>query len=1060
MSRFFIDRPIFAMVLSIVIVLCGLASLYFLPIESSPQITPPTVVIGAAYPGADAETVMQCVATPIEQELSGIPHLLYYQSQSANDGSLSITLSFEIGTNLDIAAVEVQNRLKRAEPRLPEQVVRQGTMVDKRMNTFLGIVVLQSDKPEHDALYLSNYATIYMLDTIKRVPGVGQAMVFGGKDYSMRISLNPDRLALKGLTVSDVAQAIREQNGLYAAGEIGSEPNPNALEFTYPVLAPGRLKTPQQFEDIILSAQPDGSMVKLKDVGQVQLGALGYGTAGRYKGQSTALMVIIMQPGANALNTMTGVKKAFENLKAGFPEGVRYEMPVDITKFIKVSIEEVAKTFGEATLLVLAIVLLFLGSWRATLVPLVAVPVSIIGTFTGLMVLGFSINTLTLFALVLAIGIVVDDAIIAVENVERLMHEEHLEPREATIKAMSQVTGPIIASVLVLAAVYLPVAFLGGSTGVMYRQFGITIAIAVAISGFVALSLSPALCRMLLQPNHNKIFVFRWFDGVFRGFSKMFVSSARWVIRGGVIAMLLFAGLIWATYSMFKTTPTAFVPQEDQGYFIIITNLPQGASLDRTTAVVKQIEDFVLRQPEAEGIVAMCGQNMLSGSISPSEATMFVNLKYWSEREGPEHAADAVSGRIMGRFMGLKEATVVAFVPPPIFGLGLRAGFEAQLESRGSSDVRQLAEVMNGFVGELNKDPMFMAVSGVLDMSKPKIRVTLNHTRAKLLGIPVGEVYNTLQAYLGSYYVNDFSIYGRVYRVQLQADPQFREKPEDIRKIHVRNSTGEMVELAGIVDVNMESGPNVVSRFNSFSSVQITGAPAPGMSTGQCIKRVQEIAARALPAGYALEWSAGSYQEIRAGNQSTYVIAFGLVMVFLVLAAQYEKWSLPLAVLMAVPFGAFGAFLSVMVRKSTGDVYFQIGLLTLIGLAAKNAILIVEFCSKLRESGMGIVEAALTAARIRLRPVMMTAISTILGALPLLLSTGAGASGRHSIGGSVVGGMMTATFLAVFFVPLFFVIIQWTSELGGRRKRVPAAPAPLPQAGPPGSDEQGKGPVL
>jgi hydrophobe/amphiphile efflux-1 (HAE1) family protein len=579
----------------------------------------------------------------------------------------------------------------------------------------------------------------------------------------------------------------------------------------------------------------------------------------------------------------------------------------------------------------------------------------------------------------------------------------------------------------------------------------------------VALTLSPALCRLILKPNHNKIFVFRWFDGAFQNFSKVFVGSARWVIRGGVIAILVFGGLVWATYALFKMTPTAFVPQEDQGFFITVVNLPQGASLDRTTEVVKQVEDFVLQQPEVDAMVALCGQDMLSGSVSPSGATMFVNLKHWSEREGAEHAADAVAGRIFGRFGAMKEATVLAFVPPPIFGLGLRAGFEAQLESRGSSDIRQLAETMNGFVGELNKDPMFMGVSGVLDMSKPKIRVNLNHTRAKILGIPVGEVYNTLQAYLGSYYVNDFSIYGRVYRVQLQADPQFREKPDDIRKIHVRNSAGDMVELAGIVDIDMESGPNVVSRFNSFSSVQITGAPAPGMSTGQCIKRVQEIAARALPPGYTIEWSAGSYQEIRAGNQSMYVIAFGLVMVFLVLAAQYEKWSLPFAVLMAVPFGAFGAFLSVLLRKSTGDVYFQIGLLTLIGLAAKNAILIVEFCSKLRDSGMGIVEAALTAARIRLRPVMMTAISTILGALPLLLSTGAGASGRHSIGGSVVGGMLTATFLAVFFVPLFFVIIQWTSELGVRRRHAlalaAAAPAPIPQSEAAGPDEQGKGPT-
>jgi len=1015
--------------------------MYFLPIESSPQITPPTVMINAMYPGADAETVMESVATPIEQELSGIQHLLYYQSQSANDGSLSVTLSFEIGTNLDIAAVEVQNRLKRAEPRLPQEVARQGTTVDKRMSNFLGIVALDSDNPEHDALYLSNYATIYMLDTIKRVPGVGQAMVFGNKDYSMRISVNPDKLVLKGITVSDVAQAIREQNGLYAAGEIGGKPNPNPLEFTFPVLAPGRLKTPQEFEDIILRADPDGSMVKLKDVGRVELGALGYNTAGRFNGKSTAIMVIILQPGANALNTMVGVQAALQGLKANFPKGVDYILPVDTTKFIRVSIEEVAKTFAQAILLVLAVVLIFLGSWRAAIIPLIAVPVAIIGTFTGLLALGFSINTLTLFALVLAIGIVVDDAIVVVENVERIMHEEHLAPREATIKAMEQVTGPIIAIVLVLSSVYLPVAFLGGSTGVMYRQFGITIAISVAISGLVALTLSPALCRLLLKPNHNKIFVFRWFDSAFKSFTNMFAYTARWVIRLGVISVAVFGVLLWATYSLFRIVPTAFVPQEDQGFFMVVTQLPQGASLDRTTAVVKQIEDFILQQPEVEGMVALCGQDMLSNSISPCGATMFVDLKHWSERPGPQQSADAVVRRIFGRFGSMKEATVLAFVPPPIFGLGLRAGFEAQLEGRGSNDIRKLAEVMSSFVGELNRDPLFTGVSGVLNIGQPKLRVNLNHTRAKLLGIPVGEVYDTLQAYLGSYYVNDFNIYGRVYRVQLQADPEFRQDPDDIRKIHVRNSAGDMVELAGIVDVNMESGPNVVSRFNSFPSVQITGAPASGVSTGQCIKRVQEIAAKALPLGYAIEWSSGSYQEVKAGSQSFFIILFGLVMVFLVLAAQYEKWSLPFAVLLAVPFGAFGAYVSVFLRKSAGDVYFQIGLLTLVGLAAKNAILIVEFCSKMREQNKGIVESAIIAARLRLRPIVMTSLAFILGVLPLVLSRGAGASGRHSIGASVMGGMLSATFLAVFFVPLFFVIIQWLSELGSGRRRKRALPS-------------------
>ncbi|MBX7258218.1 MAG: multidrug efflux RND transporter permease subunit [Candidatus Hydrogenedentes bacterium] len=1028
-SRFFIDRPVFASVISIVIVLCGLGSMYFLPIESSPQIAPPTVIISATYPGADAETVMQSVATPIEQELSGIEHLLYYQSQSSNDGSLSITLTFDINADLDIAAVEVQNRLKRAEPRLPQEVARQGTTVDKRLANFLGVVALRSDDPEHDALYLSNYATIYMLDTLKRVPGVGGVIVFGGKDYTMRISLNPDRLVLKNLTMNDVAQAIREQNGQYAAGQIGNKPNPNTLEFTFPVLTPGRLKTPEEFENIILRANPDGSMVQIKDVGTVELGALAYNTMGRFVGEQTAIMVVTLQPGANSLNTMKGVQASLKELEKAFPKGVSYELPVDITKFIRVSIEEVAKTFAEAILLVLIVVLVFLGSWRAALIPLLAVPVAIVGTFTGLMLVGFSINTLTLFALVLAIGIVVDDAIVVVENVERIMHEEHLPPREATIKAMDQVTGPIIAIVLVLSSVYLPVAFLSGSTGVMYRQFGVTIAVSVAISGLVALTLSPALCRLLLKPNHNKIFIFRWFDSMFNAFAGMFTTTARWAIRLGVISVALFGVLLWTTYKLFLMTPTAFVPQEDQGYFMIAAQLPQGASLDRTSAVVHEIEEFLKQQPEVEAFVALLGQDLLSNTMTTSGATMFVNLKHWSERPGPEHHADAIVGRIFGRFGSMKEATVLAFVPPPIFGLGLRAGFEAQLEGRGVSDIKELAKASSDFVAELNKDPMFMGVNAVLNIGQPKVRVNLDYTRAKLLGLPIADIYNTLQAYLGSYYVNDFNIYGRVYRVQIQADPEFREKPDDIRRIHVRNEAGEMVELASVLDVSMESGPNAVSRFNSFPSVQITGSPGQGFSTGQCIQRVKEVAAATLPPGYAIEWSGGSYLEEKAGSQSVYIIAFGLVMVFLVLAAQYEKWSLPFAVLLAVPFGAFGAVVTVYLRHTAADIYFQIGLLTLVGLAAKNAILIVEFCSKLREEGKGIVESALIAARLRLRPIVMTSLAFILGVLPLVTSQGAGAAGRHSIGSTVMGGMISATFLAVFFVPLFFVIIQGISEV-------------------------------
>ncbi len=1028
-SRFFIDRPVFASVLSIIIVLAGLASMFYLPVEQSPEITPPTVEISAHYPGANAEIVSESLAAPIEQELSGIENLLYYQSQSANDGGLSVTCTFEIGTDLDIAAVEVQNRLKRAEPRLPQEVIRQGVSVIKRSNNILGVIALNSENADYDDLYLSNYVTIYMLDTLRRVPGVGDASVFGAKDYSMRIWLNPDRLAAKSLTVTDVANAVREQNGLYAAGRIGSEPNSNDVVFTIPVITRGRLQEPEQFEDIILRAEPDGSMLKLKDVGRVELGSLGYDAFGRLNGKPTTFILINLQPGANALNTMIGLREALDGLKPSFPEGVDYDIPFDTTKYIEVSIKEVAKTFFEAVALVVLVVFIFLGSWRATIIPLLAVPVAIIGTFTGMMLFGFSINSLTLFGLVLAIGIVVDDAIVVVENVERIMHEEHLPVREATIKAMDQVTGPVIAIVLVLSAVYLPVAFLGGLTGVMYRQFAVTIAISVAISGLVALTLSPAMCRIMLRKSHNKIFFFRWFDTFFETATSAYVRSVRVVLKLGIVSVVVFGVLIWATWDLFERVPSAFIPAEDQGYFMVAASLPQGASLQRTSEVMAEVEQFLLQQPEVARVVTLGGIDFLAGrSSSTSGGAMFVNLKDWSEREAPENQVDAIIGRVFGRFMGMKEALVLAFNPPAIRGLGVRAGFEVQLESRGVSDVRKLAEVTDGYLNELRQDPMFVGVSGVLNVKQPQIYVDLDRTRAKAMGLPISDVFSSLQAYLGSLYVNDFNKYGRIYRVQLQAEGDFRQEPEDIRKIFVRNNNGDMVELSSVLDIQFQSGPNVVSRFNSFPSVQISGAPAAGFSTGEAMQRLQEIADRSLPAGYEIEWSGASYQEVKAGNQAPYVIAFGLVVVFLVLAAQYEKWSLPFAVLLAVPFGVFGAVLAVYFRGLERDIYFQIGLLTLIGLSAKNAILIVEFSSSLHEQGRTIKEAALEAARLRLRPIVMTSLAFILGVLPLAISHGAGAGARHSIGTGVMGGMLASTFLAVLFVPLFFVVIQRVSE--------------------------------
>lgn len=1035
-AKFFIDRPVFASVVSIVIVLCGLASILFLPVEQSPEIVPPTVEVTAQYPGADAETVAESVATPIEQELSGVEDLLYYQSRAANDGSLTITCTFAIGADLDIAAVEVQNRLKRAEPRLPQEVVRQGLSVFKRSNNILSVVALSSTEGKLDDLFLSNYASIYMLDALKRVPGVGDVNIFGAKDYSMRIWLNPDRLAAKELTVTDVANAIREQNALFAAGRIGAAPNDGEVAFTIPAITKGRLENPGEYEDIILRAEPDGSMLRLKDVARVELGSLSYDAYGRHNGRPTVPILLFLQPGANALSTMEGVVEKLEELSQQFPQGVEYAIPFDTTNFIEASIEEVIHTLLEAALLVVLVVFIFLGSWRATFIPLLAVPVCIIGTFLGMLALGFSINTLTLFGLVLAIGIVVDDAILVVENVERILHDEKLPPREATIKAMNQVFGPVVASVLVLVAVYLPVAFLGGLTGVMYRQFAITIAVSVAISGIVAITLSPALCRVLLRTTDQKWLPFRIFDKGLEKMTDAYVGTVRLSIKLGVIMVILFAGLIAATGWFFQTVPTSFVPQEDQGYFMVAIQLPQGAALNRTQDVVKEVEDFILEQPEVQDIMALVGMDFLAGRVPSTNAgIMFVNLKPWSERTDPSNHPSEIAGRVFGRFMNNKEALVLAFNPPAIQGLGTRAGFEFQVESQGVSDVRKLAEVSNELLMRLGEEPTLTAVSSVLHIGQPQLYVDLDRTRAKAMGLPVTEIFNSLQAYLGALYVNDFNKYGRVYRVQLQAESEFRDEPDDIRRIYARNEAGDMVELSGVLDVDFRSGPNLVSRFNSYPSVQITGAPVEGVSSGEALQLVQRIAAETLPAGYTISWSGASYQEVEAGNQAPYVMMFGLIMVFLVLAAQYEKWSMPFAVMLAVPFGLFGAIVSVYFLGMSQDIYFQIGLLTLIGLAAKNAILIVEFGAAQRAEGKSIVEAALTAARLRLRPILMTSLAFTLGVLPLAISQGAGAAGRRSIGTGVMGGMFSATFLAIVFVPLFFVIIQTVSEFRFRKPK-------------------------
>ncbi len=1035
-SRFFIERPVFSIVLSLLIVIAGAVSIAVLPIARYPEITPPQVQITAMYPGADAQTVAESVAAPIEQQLSGINNLIYFSSQNSNDGMCSITATFEIGTDQDMAAVEVQNRLAIAEPKLPQEVVRNGLTVLKASSSILGLVALESSDDSIDDLYLSNYATINLLDQVKRVPGVGDATVFGNRDYSMRIWIDPDRLALKGMTVSDVAVALRDQNAVFPAGMVGQRPTNQPVEMTLPVLTRGRLSEVSDYENVILRATPEGAIVRLKDVATVELGAQNYNLYSRMNGKPTTFIMINLQSGANALTTMNAVRAAMVEAERDFPAGVTWTIPFDTTTFVSESVEKVVHTLLEAVVLVIAVVFVFLQSWRATLIPLLAVPVAVIGTFAGMLMLGFSINTLTLFGLVLAIGIVVDDAIVVVENVERIMHEEHLPPREATIKAMEQVTGALIAIVLVLSAVFVPVAFLGGFTGQMYKQFAVTIALSVAISGLVAVTLSPALAAILLKPTHGqKNILFRAFDRLFGWVTEGYAAIVKLAIHHALVTLVIFGALCFAAYRLSQVVPAGFLPGEDQGYVMAVAMLPDGASMDRTERVIERAENFFLDHPAVSHVVSLVGFDMLAGGAASTNAgVLFVSLKPFAERKDPALSADQVVLDAMALMGAETEGLLLTLNPPPIQGLGQRAGFTIELQQRGGGTIVDLADAAKNFVEAMNGHPQLTGVNATLRVSLPQVFVDVNREKARMMGVQLWDIFEPMQAYFGALYVNDFNRFGRIWRVQLQAIPEVRSSPEDLERIYVRNTSGLMVPLSAIVDMKFQAGPNIVSRYNGFNAVEITGAPEMGISSGEAMATIRQLAAEHLPAGYGIEWSGASYQEVKAGNQAPMVLAFGLLVVFLVLAAQYERWSLPIAVLLAVPLGVLGALIAVYLRGFSQDIYFQIGLLTLVGLSAKNAILIVEFCVALRAQGVGIVDAAVQAAKLRFRPIVMTSLAFILGVLPLALATGAGAAGRQSLGTGVVGGMISATFLAVFFIPLFYVIIQWTSEKlsGGR----------------------------
>jgi hydrophobe/amphiphile efflux-1 (HAE1) family protein len=1021
LSRFFIDRPVFAAVLSIFIVLAGLAAIRVLPIAQYPEIAPPVVTVIATYPGASAEVLEQTVAAPLENQINGVERMLYMSSSSAANGVVQIQVTFEIGTDVDQAAVAVNNRVKQAEPRLPLEVRRLGVTVEKGSSSFLQVLAFYSPDGRFDDLHTSNYVTLNVLDVLKRIPGTTNVQIFGAKDYAMRIWVRPDRLAQLKLTNIDLIRALNEQNAQFAAGKIGASPTSGPQELVYTVTTKGRLSEAHEFEDIIIRANPDGSTLKLKDVARVELASKDYEFMGRINGKPATLIGVFLLPGANALEVAENVTTAMEQLSARFPAGLAYSIPYDTTRFVKVSIREVLITLGEAMILVFLVVYLFLQNWRATLIPMAAVPVSLIGTFAGLHLLGFSINTLTLFGMVLSIGIVVDDAIVVLENVERIMREEKLSVREAAIKAMHEVTSPIIAIVLALCAVFVPIAFLGGLTGELYQQFAVSISIAVVLSGVVALTLTPTLCVVFLS--HGSGEPNRFFRAFNRGFTRVtdrYANGVAWMIRRGTIGLLLFAGMVAITAWLWRVTPGSLVPDEDQGYYISAVILPDGATLERTDKVVSEVLQIIKSNPANEDVVAFTGFDFIGGGFRNNAATIFVTQKHWDERTT---TTQQLVGELFMKTTHIKDALVLAFNPPPIFGLGTAGGFEFYIQNRGEGGPARLAEVMGQFLAKANADPMLGGVQTLWRATVPQLYIDLDRTAAKARGVPLDDLYTTLAATLSSYYVNDFNRFGRTWQVLMSAEPAYRMRPDAINDVYLRSDRGEMVPLSALASIRFTAGPDALDRFNNLPAVKLLGQGAPGVSSGQAIAAVERIADEVLPPEFSYDWSGSSFQEKRSSGTSTLALGLGAFMVFLILAAQYERWSLPLSVLLAMPFGTFGALAAVWLRDLTNDVYFQIGLVTLLGLAAKNAILIVEYAVLKREEGMSASAAAIEAARLRFRPILMTSLAFILGVLPLAISTGAGAGARHSVGTGVMGGMMAATFLAIFFVPLFFRIL-------------------------------------
>lgn len=1023
-AGFFIDRPVFSAVISILIVLLGIIGMFLLPVEQYPQITPPSIRINAIYPGANATILSQAVATSIEQQLNGTPGMIYMESSSSNSGNLSINVTFDVNTNIDLAAVEIQNRIKLAEPRLPAEVIQYGITVEKQTTNQLLTIALMSDDPKYDEIYLSNYATINVLDVIRRIPGVGRVTNVGSRYYGMQIWVYPDKMASYSLTVEDLQNALKDQNRESAAGEIGTPPLEN-IDITIPITARGRLSTVSDFEDIIVKANADGSFIRIRDVARVSLEAASYNTESGINGKNAAILGIYLLPGANAIEVAEEVKTAINEIKKDFPDGMSYLIPFDMTEYISSSIKEVYKTLLEALFLVILVVYLSLQSWRAAIIPIVAVPVSLIGTFGFMLAMGFSINTLTLLGLVLAIGIVVDDAIVVVENVERIMETQKIGPHQATHIAMKELAGALITTSLVLAAVFVPVSFLDGITGSLFRQFSVTIAVSVIISAIVALTLSPAMCAKILRPTtKKKNIVFQkiniWIDKGNKQYSNILHNTIKYpkrILAGfGFILILIFV--------LNKYIPTGFIPQEDQGFFTVELEMPEGTTIERMRKVTERAIAFVQKHDAVEYVQNVTGSSPRIGT-NQGRATLTIILKSWEERNV---SIEEVIKDIRDEFYYYPEVKVHTNLPPVVPGLGAAGGVEFKLQARSDAEWDDLVTATDSLAKFAIQNRQISNISTSLQSEIPQLYFDVDKDLALLLGVPLSDIFSTMKAFLGSVYVNDFNMFNRVYRVYIQADQSFRTTQSDINLFFVKTSSGTMVPLNVLGTTNYTTGPGSITRFNMYTSAPMQVTPSSGYSSGQAMNAIEKTVAEHLPKNIDLAWSGSSFQEKKATGQTGKVIALVFIFVFLFLAALYESWTVPISALLSLPVAALGAYLGILVLRLENDIYFQIGLVTLIGLAVKNAILIIEFAKRQVEQGITLIEASVAAAKLRFRPILITSLAFILGMLPMLLASGPGSASRHSIGTGVFFGMILATTIGIVLVPFFFVFVLKTKE--------------------------------